>query len=433
MDDARGAAPDERSADASPSLRYEQALQGVSAIVAPVTLLTAIAFYFGWARVQAFDAYFGLNAGTVGYSTRDYVLNSLNALFVPVVVVLVALLALALAHAYVGHVHRTGRRSAATLRQFSEVLLICGALLLLVGGFGVFGVFPFHTPYLISTLFPAAGVLLIAHAVNLRARLRGDPPLATAGRVLVGLFVAVCLFWATGLYARTVGRDEAAKVARHLDELPGVTIASAASLDLPTGGGTPIPVSAGAKSYTYRRLRLLALSNGTMFLLPDGWTAAHGKLFAVPQAAATRLAFTPGKVPSSSSLVASGFTGNNVPSVSGSGPGATGQSRKLGPLLIRLEQPESEAAVVTLVNKTSRAISGVSVAARLGKRAQPLVFGGAAECRVARVRFACKLDAIPAHGRRALRISYRGPHTVHVRLAVRLGALRRVLQLQLSR
>ena len=246
MDDARDAARDERSADASPSLRYEQALQGVSAIVAPVTLLTAIAFYFGWARVQAFDAYFGLNAGTVGYSTRDYVLNSLNALFVPVVVVLVALLALALAHAYIGHVHRTGRRSAATLRRLSEVLLVCGALLLLVGGFGVFGVFPFHMPYLISTLFPAAGVLLIAHAVNLRARLRGDPPLATAGRVLVALFVAVCLFWATGLYARTVGRDEAAKVARHLNELPGVTIASATSLDLPTGGATPIPVSAGA-------------------------------------------------------------------------------------------------------------------------------------------------------------------------------------------
>jgi hypothetical protein len=29
-------------------------------------LLTAIAFYFGWARVQAFDAYFGLDPGAVG-------------------------------------------------------------------------------------------------------------------------------------------------------------------------------------------------------------------------------------------------------------------------------------------------------------------------------------------------------------------------------
>ena len=146
--------------------------------------------------MRSFDEYFGLNPGAVGYSTRDYVLNSLDALFLPVVVVLIALIAFALGHAYVTDAQRTGRRSPATLHRLSEVALVLGGLLLLVGGLAAFTVFPFHTPYLIATLFPAAGVLLIAHAVDQRERLRGDPPLWRAARVFVALFVAVCLFWA---------------------------------------------------------------------------------------------------------------------------------------------------------------------------------------------------------------------------------------------
>src|SRR5262249_48092923 len=156
-----------------------------AAIIAPATLLTGIAFYFGWQRVRAFDEYFGLNPGAVGYSTRDYVLNSLDALFLPVVVVLIALIAFALGHAYITDAQRKGRTSPQTLRRLSEGALVLGMALLLIGCIAAFGAFPFHAPYLIATLFPAAGVLLIAHAVDQRERLRGDPPLSTAARVFV--------------------------------------------------------------------------------------------------------------------------------------------------------------------------------------------------------------------------------------------------------
>lgn len=407
----------------SASGRYGQVLQGVSALVAPATLLTGIAFYFGWARVQAFDAYFGLDPSTVGYSTRDYVLNSLNALFLPVVVVLVTLLALALAHAYVGQVHRTGRRPA-TLRRLSELGLAGGALLLVVGGFGVFGTF--HLPYLISTLFPAAGVLLIAHAVELRARLRGDPPLSTAGRVLVGLFVAVCLFWAAGLYARTVGRDEAARLARHLDELPGVTLVSSSSLALPGGGG-----GTGVPSHTYGRLRLLAAANGTLFLLPDNWKPGSGVLFSVPQTAAAELAFTPGHAPSGS-LLTQGFAGNGTP-VAGTRPSHEVVYRhRLGPLVVLLDETDGEPAVLTLANRTGRPVGGVSVSAALRKRAQPLVLGKGALCRVGR-SVACMVETIPPRRRVALRIAYRGPLQARGRLVVRRGSVRRTFPLSLSR
>ena len=429
------AAAAERKADAHASLKYGQALQGVSALIAPATLLTGIAFYFGWARVDAFDEYFGLDPSAVGYSTRDYVLNSLNALFVPVVVVLSALLALAVGHAYVTDAHRTGRRSPATLHLLSQVTLAVGAALLVVGGLGVFAAFPFQMPYLISTLFPAAGVLLIAHAVDLRERLRGDPPLSTAGRVLVGLFVAVCLFWATGLYARTVGRNEAARVARHLDELPGVAIASTSDLDLPTGGARTSSAT-GTTTYVYGRLRLLALANGTMFLLPGNWTPGHGGLFAVPQASSMRVAFTPGKAPPSGSLLRDAFNGNDVPATGGGVEGSGPQpvlKRKLGPLVVRLAVNEHGGARVTLVNKASSTLSGVSLVAALGKRAQPLLIGTAALCRARPSRLECTVDAIQPQQRLTLRLSYRGPSEAHGRLVARLGRVRRVLPLQLSR
>jgi len=432
VEKARGEGRDDHAAEAPAPARYGQVLQGVSAIIAPATLLAGIAFYFGWARVEAFDEYFGLDPGAVGYSTRDYVLNSLNALFLPVVVVLSVLLVVFLGHAFVTDAHRTGRASPATLRRLSEAGLIIGVLLLVVGALGVFGDFPFRTPYLVSTLFPAAGVLSVALAVDLRERLRGDPPLSTAGRVLVALFVAVCLFWATGLYARTVGRDEAARVGDNLDELPGVALISTSNLALRVRGRRAVHLTHGTKSYAYGGLRLLARArDGTLFLLPHNWTPSHGALFAVPQSDATGLAFTAGKAPPSSSLLTAGFTGNDVPAVEGAAP-APPVRRRLGPLVVQMEQGTASPRI-SLVNRTPAAISGVSLSVELAKHSQPLVVGTAALCRVSGSTSACKVDVIPPHHETALLVTYRGPRSTHGRLTVRLGAVSRTLQLQLSR
>ena len=321
MDEAHPAGSGEHGAGPQASLRYGQALQGVSAIIAPATLLTGIAFYFGWQRVRSFDEYFGLNPGAVGYSTRDYVLNSLDALFLPVVVVLIALIAFALGHAYVTDAQRTGRRSPATLHRLSEAALVLGALLLFVGGLAAFSVVPFHTPYLIATLFPAVGVLLIAHAVDQRERLRGDPPLSTAARVFVVLFVAVCLFWAAGLYAQTVGRNQAVALARNLDVLPAVTLSSSSDLGLNRFGNNAVIESVGAKTHTYSGLRLLAVDNGTMWLLPERWKPAAGRLFAVPEADATGLAFTPAPVQLTGNASANNFSNSSVPGATASATG----------------------------------------------------------------------------------------------------------------
>lgn len=428
VDDAHGPGADEHKPQADTSLRYGPMLQGLSAVIAPATLLTGIAFYFGWQRVRAFDEYFGLNPGAVGYSTRDYVLNSLDALFLPVVVVLTVLIALALGHAYVTDAHRTGRRSPATLHRLSGAALIVGALLLLVGSLGAFAVFPVHTPYLIATLFPAAGVLLIAHAVDQRERLRGDPPLSTAARVFVALFVAVCLFWAAGLYAQTVGREQAAALARNLDELPAVTISSHSDLDLNTVGRQTVAESVDAGTHTYSGLRLLTVADGTMWLLPQGWTAAGGRLFAIPQADAAGISFTPATTHLSGSASANNFSNNVTPATGAAAP----VIRNVGALRVSISDGEPVADVF-LSNGTKKNVSGVTVAGMLAKQARPLVTSKSAFCRVAGVRFLCKLDAIPPHRSADLRIAFRGGSKAKGTLTLAVGAAHSVFPLVFSR
>jgi hypothetical protein len=427
-DAARGAGAGEPTAEAHASVNYGQALQGVSAIIAPATLLTGIAFYFGWQRVRSFDEYFGLNPGAVGLSTRDYVLNSLGTLFLPVVVVLIALIVFALGHAYVTDAQRTGRRSPTALNRISHAALVLGGLLLLLGGLAAFTVFPFHTPYLIATLFPAAGVLLIAHAVDQRERLHGDPPLSTAARVFVALFVAVCLFWAAGLYAEAVGRNQAAALARNLDELPAVTLSSNSDLGLNTFGNNSVDETVGSTGHTYSGLRLLAVNDGTMWLLPQGWTPATGRVFAVPDAEATGLAFTP-----AAKQLTGSASANNFSNSTGIDAGAAAPIiRNVGPLRVVVGSDE-KVIDVYLENDAKKAVSDATVAGTVGKRARAIATSRNAFCRVTGGVFLCKVDSIPRGRHADVHVSYLGKSAPQGKATVKVGAAHSVFVLFFSR
>ncbi len=399
---------------------YNQLVQGVGAIVAPVTLLTAIAFYFGWSRIVAFDEYFGLNPGMVGYSTRDYVLNSLDPLFLPVLVVLAILIGLAFAHALVRGAHAKGRRSD-ELGKLADADIVVGGLLLVVGALAVFGGFPFHLPYLIGTLCPAAGVILLAHGIGLRRRLRGEPPLSTGAHVLVGLFVALCLFWAAGLYAGTVGREEAANLAGHLDRLPGVALYSTSDLSLPAANGIVETLGAGTGyRYQYTGLRLFTTENGTLFLIPSGWKDDEASsLLVVPETPATRVALTPGSSAPTGALAAPG--GNAMPPLLP--PVATSPApfvQHIGPLAISQDRT-GRVVSVSFDNGSTRAVAGAGLSGTMSRSARPLVGGGGAVCRAAGSRFACRLDPIPGGGSVTVRVGYTGERAPIVRLTPQLG------------
>ena len=67
----------------SPSPSARSALELAGLVVAPTTLVTALAFYFGWVLTNSRASYFGIDASALGFSTQDYLLRSADALFVP--------------------------------------------------------------------------------------------------------------------------------------------------------------------------------------------------------------------------------------------------------------------------------------------------------------------------------------------------------------
>src|SRR5262249_48171312 len=52
-------------------------------IVAPVTLISGVLFYFGYVSSRAEYEYFGIDVDTIGLGTRDYVMRSPQTLLVP--------------------------------------------------------------------------------------------------------------------------------------------------------------------------------------------------------------------------------------------------------------------------------------------------------------------------------------------------------------
>ncbi|MCA1692321.1 MAG: hypothetical protein LC733_09030 [Actinobacteria bacterium] len=63
------------------------------AIAAPATLTMGVLFFFGWNRAEAGARYFGLDQSLLDFSTQDYLLRSVDAMFLPIVAVLVTALA----------------------------------------------------------------------------------------------------------------------------------------------------------------------------------------------------------------------------------------------------------------------------------------------------------------------------------------------------
>jgi hypothetical protein len=65
----------------------ERWISFAAGIVTPVTLLSALLFYFGYVSARSQYEYFGIDVDTIGLSTRDYVMRSPQPLLVPLLVI----------------------------------------------------------------------------------------------------------------------------------------------------------------------------------------------------------------------------------------------------------------------------------------------------------------------------------------------------------
>src|SRR6266487_3350463 len=78
--------------------RLQELVSSVSSVVAPITLISAILFYFGYVYSTTEYAYFGLDVDTIGLSTQEFIMRSPGPLLSPLLGAGVIGAAVALAH-----------------------------------------------------------------------------------------------------------------------------------------------------------------------------------------------------------------------------------------------------------------------------------------------------------------------------------------------
>src|SRR4029453_18785564 len=109
-----------------PPLR--SALSVLTTLGPPLTIATALMFYFGWARSDTQARVMGLDVSLFGYSTQDYVLQSISTLYLPLPVIASSALGWLALHRQVDRA--LGRSSARpTLRTAGRVALGVGLLM----------------------------------------------------------------------------------------------------------------------------------------------------------------------------------------------------------------------------------------------------------------------------------------------------------------
>jgi hypothetical protein len=306
-------------------------------IIAPVTLIGALLFYFGYVSSRSEYAYFGVDVDTIGLSTQGYIMRSPESLLVPLLVLTLAAaaflavsavirrrIASAVDRAELGGGAATGDAHAiqhiehiqASVHRtvLAGLAVLAAGVILLLGYTYIrdWPLYPIVTPILI-----AIGATLIAYAWRLATFLQrlqqtrptspqvdgtSWPRLGSAqgsvlarrtAAVLIYVVIAVSIFWATATVAQWSGRGLALYQARHLDDLPSVVLDTKERLFLRDPGiqETSLPLSQGQTfHYRYRGLRLLIEGQDRMFLVPDHWSASDSTLV-IPLDSSVRVQF----------------------------------------------------------------------------------------------------------------------------------------------
>ena len=299
--------------DTSTLSRLKRLVSSAASVVAPLSVVTALLFYFGYASSRAQYDYFGIDVDTIGLSTQDYVMRSPQPLLTP----LLALLLLAVVIATLnGAIRRRvataitgaraadsgtaewsrrrlarGRRIASVIVVVGWVVLVAGVILLLAyGQFATWWLYPLVTPLLMAlgSAFALYGHWL-SRLHDSQERLR--PPAV----VSMVLLLATSVFWTTATLAEWSGRGLALEAARNLDRLPGVILDTQERLHLTSPNVSETILEASPDQsfhYRYGNLRLLIEGQDRLFLVPGGrWSVDNSTLVVPMDSGAVRLQF----------------------------------------------------------------------------------------------------------------------------------------------
>jgi hypothetical protein len=195
--------------------------KALSAVVAPTSLVSGLLYYFGWSHAYWFYDYFGVDSTVLGFGTGDYLMRSLDALFVPMTLTAAAALAALWGHSLLRARLDAGARPA-VLRVLVPGLAVAGLLLTLAGLWSMVSA-TFLSAYLAAVpLCLALGVVALVYVLRLRRLLRPAPSAVVPMLewAVVFVIVGLSLFWAATDYSYAVGRSRARQLVRELPTYP---------------------------------------------------------------------------------------------------------------------------------------------------------------------------------------------------------------------
>lgn len=272
-----------------PGRSVRTALRGVATLVAPTSVVTSLLYYFGWERASRQSQAMGFHVSLLGFSTQDYVLQSLAPMFWPLLVGLLASIAGLVLHAGVllyasratpdlATAERERRRRH--VRRFAVVIAVVGAVLAVLG---LVGASLDTDERLLSIGYPlciTGSIVCASYAIYLSQRFRRQEArrlltpelrgMQLGLSALVVLLLLLTLFWSVSNYAGNKGIDLALRIERTLPAFPDVTVYSAKRLFLPPPTvEIPLEGENGAYRFKYTGLKLLYRTKSTYFLRPD--------------------------------------------------------------------------------------------------------------------------------------------------------------------
>ncbi len=277
------------------------ALSVLTTIGPPLTVITALMIYFGWARTREQGRLMGVDVSLFGYSTQDYVLRSISSLYLPLLALAAMTLVALAAHQWVVRALRRpggSRRLTPVGRAalaFGLLLSLAAVVVASVGPVSPVWL-PLATPLslVVGTVVAAYGGWLVSAS---REGTDGAPRTpawqATLRLLCLGAIVSLALFWAMSIYAGVVGRGYALQLEQQVVWLPQATAFSRTPLGIEAAGVVESRLGTGWDA-TYRTtgLRFLERSGGRIFLVHDGWTAQEGSIIVLPDNAEIRWQFS---------------------------------------------------------------------------------------------------------------------------------------------
>lgn len=267
----------------------------VAEVVAPTTLVTGLLFFFGWGHAYWFFHHFGVDSASLGLSRSDYLMRSVDGLFLPLAGV--AALALAVAWGRLLGEHLLPPSVRRPLRRWGpRAAAVIGGLLVLNGVSALFVATILNHGLAVAPLSFAVGIGILFRLVHRSGR-AGPDWLAVLEWLAVFVLVGLSLFWAAFDYSAAVGRSRAAQFVDELPDAPETIVYSESRLNLSAPGVTEVRCAGDpdlAYGFRYDGLTMLWQTGDEIVLLPLSWTRHDGVAVVIPRDAGVRLEFRRG-------------------------------------------------------------------------------------------------------------------------------------------